>query len=95
MNTLSARAAKNLGTARLLSIRRSFSNWPAKASDGVRQLLVVEVAPLVNELSLLLRCLLLAALLFRGLLFSCHIVLLLSCFQVVTTRYCVPVSLVD
>jgi len=45
MNTLLVRAAKNLGTARLLSIRRSFSNWPAKASDGVRQLLVVEVAP--------------------------------------------------
>jgi len=46
------------------------------AKVGVRQLLVVGVAPLMNELSLL-GGFLFAALLFRSLLLSCHIVLLL------------------
>ena len=51
----------------------------SKALDRVRQLLVVGVAPLVNELSLFLRCLLFASLFLGCLLLSCHIVLLLSC----------------
>lgn len=50
----------------------------SKALDRVRQLLVVGVAPLVNELSLLLRGFLFAGLLLGRLLLSCHIVLLLS-----------------
>jgi hypothetical protein len=52
----------------------------SKALNRVRQLLVVGVAPLVNELSLFLRCLLFASLLLGCLLLSCHIVLLLSCW---------------
>ena len=58
----------------------------------MRQLLVVGVAPLTNELSLL-GGFLFAGLLFRGLLLSCHIFLLCG-FQVVTTRYCVLITLV-
>jgi hypothetical protein len=71
---------KIIGTARLLSIRRSFFKWPSKAKVGVRQLLVVGVAPLMNELSLL-SGFLFAALLFRGLFLSCHIVVLLLSFE--------------
>ena len=57
----------------------------------------VVVVSWVNELSLLsglLRAALFLAALFRGLLLSCHIVVLLLSFQVVTTRYCVSVCLV-
>ena len=55
-----------------------------RALDRVRQWLVVGVAPLVNELSLLLRGFLFASLLLGCLLLSCHIVLLLSLVR--TTR---------
>ena len=54
--------------------------WPSVAKVGVRQLLVVGVAPLMNELSLL-SGFLFAALLFRGLFLSCHIVVLLLSFE--------------
>ena len=61
----------------------------------MRHFNVVDVVSSVNELSLLsglLAALFLAAL-FRGLLLSCHIFLLFS-LHVVTTRYCVAVTLV-
>jgi hypothetical protein len=53
----------------------------SEARVSVRQLLVVEVAPLINELSLLRGFLFAACFLFRSLLLSCHIVLLLLLFK--------------
>ena len=86
-------ADKIIGTARLKAFAVPFER-AFKASEDVRHLNVVVVVSCVNELSLL-RCLLFTASFFlSGLLLSCHIVLLLSGFQVMTTRYCVHVALV-
>ena len=61
----------------MLSIRRSFFEVASEAKVDVRQLLVVGVAPLMNELSLLRGLLFAASFFLRSLLLSCHIVLLL------------------
>ena len=71
-------AAKKNRNGALIKLPPFLFELASKALDRVRQLLVVGVAPLVNELSLFLRCLLFASLLLGCLLLSCHIVLLLS-----------------